>query len=137
MLPPGVHTASLADVGERFAFNARRSWLFEGIVEVARALRVAGCRWMYLDGSYVTDKESPGDFDGYWDPRGVIPSLLDPVLLDFDNDRWAQKWKYRGEMLIGGEQLPNSDALVDLFQRDKHTGERKGIIRIKLEGAFS
>ena len=48
---------------------------------------------MYLDGSFVTAKEFPSDFDGCWDPDGVDGAKLDPVLLVYDNLRAAQKAK--------------------------------------------
>ncbi len=134
VLPPGVHSATLAEVEHRYATNERRTWLFEGLIEVAKALRAAGCVTMFLDGSFVTDKEEPGDFDGYWDPSGVIPSLLDPVLMDFENERAAQKWKYRGEMLIAEEFGGPSESIKKGFRTDKFTGLEKGILRIKLRG---
>lgn len=138
VLPPGVHSASLAEVGERFATNDRRRWLFDGIVEVAKALRTAGCAVMFLDGSFVTSKEHPNDFDGYWDPSGVIPSLLDETFLNFEDDQAAQKWKYRGEMFIVGEAAGDpAESIKTMFQIDRFTGQPKGILRIKLRGAFA
>ena len=44
---------------------------------------MAGCRRAYVDGSFVTAKEVPGDFDGCWEAEDVDPDALDPVLLDF------------------------------------------------------
>lgn len=138
VLPPGVHSASLADVGERYATNDQRRWLFEGILEVAKALRTAGCAVMFLDGSFVTSKEHPNDFDGYWDPSGVIPALLDETLLDFENEQAAQKWKYRGEMFIAEEAAGGpAESIKSMFQTDRFTGQPKGILRIKLRGAFA
>lgn len=134
VLPPGVHSATLAEVEDRYATNDRRRWLFEGLHEAAKALRAAGCGTMFLDGSFVTDKEEPGDFDGYWDPAGVIPSLLDPIFLDFENEQAAQKWKYRGEMFIAEEFGGPSESIKRSFRTDKFTGSEKGILRIKLRG---
>jgi hypothetical protein len=34
-------------------------------------LRDAGCKRVYLNGSFVTSKDEPGDFDACWDPTGV------------------------------------------------------------------
>src|SRR3546814_20212696 len=93
VLPPGLHWSTMKELQERFAVNDRRRWLFEGIAEVESSLRYAGCRRMYIDGSYVTGKEDPNDFDGCWDPAGVVAAKLDPVLLDFSNGRAAQRWK--------------------------------------------
>lgn len=135
VLPPGVHDASLAEIEDRFATNAHRRVLFDGIVAVTEALRVAGCRQMFLDGSYVTSKEQPEDFDGCWDPRGVAATALDPVLLDFNDGRAAQKAKFGGEMFIANWPATSAGdvAFFDFFQTDKHTGEAKGIIAIPLD----
>lgn len=81
----------------------------------------------------MTSKENPMDFDGLWDSDGVSLDLVDPVLLDFTNKQAAQKKKFGGEMFpnIAGEQ--DELALFELFQTDKASGKRKGIISIDLE----
>jgi hypothetical protein len=133
LLPPGIHWADMPEVRRRFAYNARREWLFEGIVTVAAALRSAGCLRMYLDGSFTTDKDHPGDFDGCWDPHGVDASRLDPVLLQFGNGRAVQKEKFRGEMFICVQQNGDTGTFLDFFQADKFTGQPKGIVGIELQ----
>jgi len=62
------------------------------------SLRAAGCQRAYIDGSFVTDKDDPEDFDACWEVAGVDPARLDPELLDFSKRRAAQKAKYRGEL---------------------------------------
>jgi hypothetical protein len=87
----------------------------------------------YIDGSFVTAKEFPADFDGCWDLAGVDASKLDPVLLDFDNGRAAQKARYMGELFPA--QLPNGISgrtFLEFFQIDKQSGSPKGIIVIDL-----
>ena len=59
---------------------------------------------------------------------------LDPVLLDFTNRRAAQKRKYHGEMFISSLPADGGLTFLDFFQRDKATGNPKGIIAIDLEG---
>jgi hypothetical protein len=131
ILPPGIHRSDLRELAERFAGNERRAWLYEGLLAVTEALRVAGCKRMYIDGSFVTGKEQPNDFDGCWEPTGVVAALLDPVLLDFSDRRAAQKLKYRGEMFISTTRTGNG-TFLDFFQVEKLTGVRKGIIQIGL-----
>lgn len=119
---------------ERFGTTPRRLKLIEGLRKALQSLLGAGCRTAYIDGSFVTAKEVPGDFDACWDPLGVDGNQLDPVLLDFSNRRAVQKEKF------GGELFPSS-ALADLagstflefFQVDKATGEAKGIVAIDLQ----
>ena len=82
-MPEGIHWIIWAEVEERFATTDRRRMLANGVKRAAKNLKASGCRILYLDGSYVTDKEHPSDFDGCWDTTGVSGQSLDPVLLSF------------------------------------------------------
>jgi hypothetical protein len=132
VLPPGIHDASMAEIETRFATTPHRRWLFEGFRRVAQALADAGCSTLYLDGSFVTAKPHPGDYDGCWDHSGVDLALLDPVLLTFDNKRAAQKAKYLGEMFIAGSPDGLGSTFLDFFQVEKFSGLAKGILRVSL-----
>ena len=96
-LPPGVHWATWDEIVARFGTTPWRRDLLNGLRSALDGLRRAGCRTIYLDGSFVTDKQVPGDFDACWDEHGVDVTRIDPVLLNFDNGRAAQKAKFRGE----------------------------------------
>lgn len=133
VLPPGAHMASLDDVAAAFATNAWRRELFDGLVLASGKLRSAGCPTLYLDGSYVTGKPRPGDFDACWDPTGVDPAKLDPVFLEFANGRAAQKAAFKGEFFPSSMLCVDvGQAFVDFFQLDRFTGKQKGIISISL-----
>jgi hypothetical protein len=99
-LPAGIHEATWDEIAAALGTSARRVDLVDGLWRALAALRVAGCKRVFVDGSFVTAKEHPGDFDACWDARGVDPSALDPVLLDFKQGRAAQKAKYGGELFI-------------------------------------
>jgi hypothetical protein len=132
VLPPGVHWATLAEVEAAFATSGHRQWLFEGFIAVVAVLRNAGCRTIYLGGSFVTSKDKPGDYDGCWDPTNVQARLLDQVLLDFENERAAQKWKYRGEMFISTMEAGALGTYLDFLQCEKETGRPVGVIGLRL-----
>ena len=130
MLPVGIHEADWADIEARLGFTDRRKHLLKGLLASLLSLRAAGCARAYLDGSFVTDKPEPGDFDLTWDPIGVDPAKLDPVLRMLQPPRVAQKVKF------GGDILPDSvmgapGAFVDFFQGTRDGG-RKGIVAIDL-----
>ncbi len=131
-LPPGIHWAEWKEFEERFGTNSHRRKLLKGLKAAIASLRKAGCRAIYIDGSFVTAKELPNDFDGCWSVEGVDPDLLDPVLLDFSNGRAAQKAKYGGELfpaeLIEGG---SGKTWLDFFQQDRN-GNPKGIVGIQL-----
>ena len=126
-LPPGIHSATWNELVGRFGHTSWRRRLLVGLREALEQLRIAGCRTVYVDGSFVSNKEIPGDFDGCWEENGVNCDMLDPVLLIFDHQRATQKAKY------GGELLPAS-GFLEFFQIDKEKGTRKGIIALDLGG---
>ncbi|MFA6239862.1 MAG: hypothetical protein WC655_02980 [Candidatus Hydrogenedentales bacterium] len=132
VLPPGVHNATMAEIEQRFATDPHRVALFLGFKKGVESLRRAGCREVLLDGSYITSKRTPGDFDACWDPTGVDDRKLDPVLLDFSHGRRAQKNKFKGEFFPSSAKADGVNRFVDFFQVDKDTGKAKGIIRILL-----
>ena len=132
VLPPGVHPATLPEVAIAFATNTKRRLLYEGLLLAASALRVAGCGRLYLDGSYVTAKTVPGDYDACWDPTGMDRAKLDPVFLNFSNKRQAMKNKFGGEFFPANARNMPTQTFVDFFQVEKFTGQAKGILLIVL-----
>jgi len=142
-LPPGIHVALWAEVVGRFGHTTRRLALLAGLKAGLDALRTAGCRRAYLDGSFVTAKEAhfnapPGDFDACWETAGVdFPALAlaAPELFDFRAGRPGQKARFGGEFFPAETPADAAGALLlDYFQRDKRTGDPKGIVAIDLEG---
>ncbi len=89
---------------------------------------------VYIDGSFVTTKSDPGDYDACWDIDGVDVDILDLVFLDFSGGRAAQKRKYFGEFFPA--QMPegaSGKAFLEFFQGDKETGRSKGIVGLNLQ----
>jgi hypothetical protein len=132
-LPPGIHDASWDEIVPRYATNTRRRELLDGLLDALRSLKHAGCRTVYLDGSFVTAKELPGDFDACWEIASVDAGRLDRELLDFSNRRAAQKARYGGELFPAETAAePAGTTFLDYFQRDRDTDKPKGIIAIDL-----
>jgi hypothetical protein len=134
-LPPGVHWSSLNEIRIRLGTNPHRRQLLAGLTEALKELAAAGCSTAYIDGSFVSAKNLPADYDACWDLRGVDPQLLDPVFLDFSDGRAAQKRRFMGEFFPA--QLPegaSGRAFLEFFQMDKDTGKPKGILAVDLRG---
>ncbi|MEQ9368777.1 MAG: hypothetical protein RIG63_07040 [Coleofasciculus chthonoplastes F3-SA18-01] len=134
-LPPGIHFCTWDEFIARFDTTAKRSRLIEGLKKAMEHFRAAGCRTIYINGSFVTDKLNPNDFDACWDAEGVDIDYLRmnaPTLLNLYDQRAAQKSKYRGEF-FPSELLADDTGLtfLELFQFDKRKN-RKGIIAIDL-----
>jgi hypothetical protein len=105
------------------------------LLDAAHSLKAAGCSFLYLDGSFVTAKDHPGDFDAAWETAGVDPTKLDPVLRMFGNGRLAQKLKYGGELFPASARAAAGSphrTFLEFFQSDKDTGNPKGIVAIDL-----
>ena len=133
LLPPGVHYASFEEVKNRYGSNTYRIMLLKGLKLAIDSLRFAGCRQIFLDGSFISNIDLPGDFDACWDLHGVDPNIIDPVLLDFSNNRASQKAKYGGELFPSNFQANKTGrTFLEFFQIDKNLSILKGIICIKL-----
>ncbi|MGB5970010.1 MAG: hypothetical protein WBG70_16965 [Spirulinaceae cyanobacterium] len=131
-LPPGVHCADWKEFKQKFGINSHRLKLLEGLKAALDSLSKAGCQTIYIGGSFITAKEYPNDFDGCWDTQGVDPNLLDPILLNFDHKRQAQKTKYLGELFLASSPADSAGkTFLEFFQVDRN-GNQKGIVAIDL-----
>lgn len=130
-LPPGVHAAPWSEIRPRFSANGHRARLMGGLLAALQNLAGAGCRLVLLDGSFVTQKDLPEDYDGAWDTIGVDPYRLDPVLLDFSNARAAMKSKYLGELFPATASAAPGVLYRDFFMKDRN-GVPKGVVNIDL-----
>ena len=134
-LQPGIHWTTWDEMLTRFGATPWRRDLLHGLRAAIDSLQAAGCRTVYVDGSLVTGKLRPGDFDGCWEETGIDFTALDPVLLTFDQDRATQKAKYGGELFPASSSADLKDhAFLEFFQTDKETGRKKGIIALDLGG---
>lgn len=133
-LPPGIFFCDWDELIEKFGYNIRRQTLMRGMEEVLTQLKNAGCRTAYLNGSFVTIKSKPKDFDLCWDADDVVD--IDylrknaPIILNFYNSN-AQKTRYGGEIYPSDCPVNESVTSLEFFQRDREEN-RKGIIAINL-----
>jgi hypothetical protein len=121
-LPAGVYEANEAEFNQRFGFNSYRQQLLAALHLVLIALKQAGCDRVYIGGSFVTDKEEPGDIDGCFEGILIDENLLDPIFLNSDLD--AQKARFGIELVFGSNR-------AGFFQTDR-SGNPQGIVVINL-----
>lgn len=132
-LPARGHAVSWQDMLDRFGQTPWRRKLLAGMLEALRLLKAAGCARAYIDGSFVTAKEEPGNFDACWDAQGVDFDRVDDRLLTFDRGRATQKAAFLGELFVtDGRADPQGTLFRDFFQTDRD-GRRKGIVVIDLK----
>jgi hypothetical protein len=135
-LPPGVYEVTWDLLVARFGHTPHRLVLLAGLKTALDTLRQAGCERAYVDGSFVTDKVVPNDFDACWAMQGVDFDLLDRLdtaLLDWSNRRAAQQAKFGGELFMAESAAdPWGTTYLEFFQHDRSTGQPKGILAIDL-----
>ena len=166
LLEPGEHSMALEQLrlsmfvtGPR---GARHTWdrdwrahLVENLALLAHQLWQVGIDEIFIDGSFVEDKDHPNDIDGYFVCEGTRLKELKRELNLLDEDEiwtWgradklpcgpAQKkklpmWcKYRIELyphhgqVIGLDKLGNEIHFPAFFRKHAATGQPKGIVRL-------
>lgn len=132
-LPQGIHWAEWTEFKVRFGINFPRQRMIQGLELAMTELKKAGCQTIYINGSFVTDKPIPNDFDACWEREGVDINYLRenaPYLLRFFDSR-VQKAKYKGEIYPSDQPVDEAIITLDFFQQDRN-GNPKGIIAIDL-----
>ncbi len=133
-LPLGVHFCTWEEFVERFGTTELRLRLIRGLKMAMEDLWKAGCRILYINGSFVTTKEDPADFDACYENETVDIDYLRihaPKLLNY-YDRATQKAKYKGEIFPSNQPVGDYGLnSFEFFQRDR-LRNKKGIIAIDL-----
>jgi hypothetical protein len=141
LLPVGVHDATLEEVEQAFGLRTeRRVELFQKLtlfLEFARTFGVFEA--IIVDGSFVTDKDSPGDIDAViLLARANLPRLLaQPGGAQF-LDQDAIKPRYEIHLFL---DPPPSGTWTSFFQKLKpadalarklRPGARRGVLKVTL-----
>ena len=106
----------------------------KGLYDALVSLEFADCKLVYVDGSFVTSKPEPGDFDACWSRDGIARDRLDRIFLTFDHGRAAQKARFGGELFPA--EIPegiSGRTFLEFFQRDRDRGTPKGIAALRLD----
>ena len=130
-LPIGVHEADWDEFYIRYITNLERIRLKEGMELMLQHLRDAGCKFVKIDGSFVTSKSIPNDFDVTWDPKGVDKTLLDQSINEMNGE--VMNEKYKGELYPQDAIESGSGKTFDEFFQMDRLKITKGIVKINLE----
>ena len=130
----GIHWATWKGWVDRFGWSPCRRGLLNGLRRVLRMLREAGCTVVYVNGSFVTAKETPGDFEACWDVDGVDLKRLAPVFLDFCRQpcraEETVRWRTVSCTTARRDYWPY---VLGVFPNGPTDGSAKGIVAIRLE----
>jgi hypothetical protein len=115
-----------------FSFSPRRKKLLERLKTVIDILQNVGCSAIYIDGSFVTNKVEPNDWDACYmcslDNRKKLEQKF-PLY-----NRKLQKLLYSGDLFYAYDFADEKDtAYLGYFQKIKgRNPKKKGIIKINL-----
>jgi hypothetical protein len=118
-LPPGIYETSWLEFMNRFAINRQRQRLATGLAAALLKLRAAGCRRVLIGGSFVTSKDHPNDFDGWYESFGLDLNTLDALFLE----------DIESQMEVFGGTLFSPPSYEGFFQTDRE-GQPKGVIAL-------
>ena len=116
-LPPGIYETTWIEFMKRFAINSQRQRLATGLAAALHKLAGAGCRRVLIGGSFVTSKEYPNDFDGWYESFGLDLNILDPLFLE----------DVESQMEVFGGTLFSPPTYEGFFQTDRD-GRPKGVV---------
>lgn len=135
-LKPEIHLMSWVEFRETFGYNSHRQELLEGMELAIEDLRSIGCKAIFVDGSFITPEELPGDFDLCWEDKGV--DILKayakcPPLFDVGRKFEKMKKRYRGDVVPASHEADWDRGInyLGFFMEDRE-GREKGIIRIEI-----
>jgi len=132
-MPQGIHPYSWSEFARTFGWNARREFLLQGMLEALQYFRSLGCQRVYIDGSFVTSKDTPSDYDAAWDRSGMTLVNIDPMFRSNPDGRIKQKAMYGGEWFPASGIADGADTLfLEFFQIDR-SNNVKGIVLLEME----
>jgi hypothetical protein len=135
LLPPGIHRASVGELRDKLGWSKQRRELIGGLEKVLELMGSCGVERVYLDGSFVTDKDRSGDIDGCYDvPRGANLGAMYPIWPFTWPNRLASKDRFGTEMFpAGAPATASGEPFLSFFQKDRQ-GRRRGVLLIELAG---
>ena len=137
LLPAGIHDCTLAEIAAAFASNPHRSRLYRDFAScLENEIRPRFNAPVYVDGSFVTNVESPNDIDVVIDMAQASPEEQrrglrfwhlhkKRLMMDYRVDFWLN-------MLGGQDMIVFFQGLKAQTARfaDLREDHRKGILRI-------
>ncbi|MDH5415200.1 MAG: hypothetical protein OEW87_13775 [Flavobacteriaceae bacterium] len=132
-LDEGEYEATLDEIAVVYGLSSdRRKVLMQGLREAAENLEKAGVKKIWVNGSFITDKDEPNDIDGCWEYNDLMDlSAIDPVFLS-KNSRAEVKEKYGLGFFIAQRIEGRSKKPFPKFFQVNRDGDAKGILFVEL-----
>ena len=134
VLPKGIHEVDLSGFKELFGFNYKRQDMIDqGLIPFLKELEPFNVQKIYLDGSFVTQKENPDDIDGY--AVTTTTSTLSGFIAH-NSERWREK--YRMDFYLAFSDIPgysSEEYWQEFFSNtSSDVPKKKGLIALNIVG---
>jgi len=122
---------SYEEVAYHFGKNPRRLKQLANALQFFRIFHACGCQWVYIDGSFVSTKEYPGDIDLCFDITSVdaetlekeFPAFFDPKAIGkIHRDLQCHIFTFSEEFM----------QFFDMLSEDRE-GNLKGFVKLNLK----
>lgn len=139
LLPPGVHETGLEELGEKMGWSRKRRDLLGGLEEALELMAACGVVRVYLDGSFVTDKDRPNDIDGCYDLVEDVTAedlrRLAPIFPPSPFNRAEAKRRFGLDFFpAAATELGSGQPFLRFFQTDRE-GRERGVLAVELQEA--
>lgn len=136
LLTPGVHETDLEELKEKMGWSRKRRELLEGLEEALALMASCGVARVYLDGSFVTDKDRPNDVDGCYDLSEDVTvedlRRLAPVFPPSPSNRAEAKRRFGVDFFpAAATELGSGQPFLRFFQTDRE-GRERGVLSVEL-----
>jgi hypothetical protein len=136
LLPPGVHETDLEELKEKMGWSRKRRELLEGLEEALGLMASCGVARVYLDGSFVTDKDRPNDVDGCYDLAEDVTAedlnRLDPIFPPSPEGRAEAKRRFGVDLFpAAATELGSGQPFLRFFRTDRE-GRERGVHSVEL-----
>jgi hypothetical protein len=135
LLPPGVHQTDLEELKEKMGWSRKRRELLEGLEEAPELMASCGVVRVYLDGSFVTDKDRPNDIDGCYDLAEEVTAedlgRLAPIFPPNPESRAEAKRRFGVDLFpAAATELGSGQPFLRFFQSDRE-GRERGVLSVE------
>ena len=136
LLPPGVHETDLEELKGKMGWSFRRRELLEGLEEALELMASRSVVRVYLNGSFVTDKDRPNDVDGCYDlaedVRAEDLGRLAPIFPPSPSNRAEAKRRFGVDFFpAAATELGSGQPFLRFFQIDRE-GRKRGVLSVEL-----
>ena len=141
LLPAGIYETDFDELRGKMGWSRKRLALLDGLEQALKLLAESGVKRVYLDGSFVTDKDRPNDIDGCYDlTAGAAAEVLTrmaPIFPPTPENRKRARELYGADFFpAAATELGSGQPFLQFFQKDRE-GRERGVLMLEIsdEGA--